>query len=79
MLGMIFDLDKSNVMRDIRYLEPAIKQLVLIPAKKYVDVKKLKTVQELQRFFPELIVIIDGTEQPTNPKTKRSCQKNRTI
>ena len=47
MLGMIFDLDKSNVMRDIRYLEPAIKQSIPIPAKKYADAKKLKTVQEL--------------------------------
>ena len=29
MLGMmIFDLDKSNVMRDIRYLEPAVKQSI---------------------------------------------------
>ena len=32
-LGMIFDLDKSNVMRDIRYLEHAIKQSIPIPAK----------------------------------------------
>ncbi len=77
MLGMIFDLDKSNVMRDIRYLEPAIKQSILIPAKKYADAKKLKTVRVTTTFFPELIVITDGTEQPA--KTERSYQKNRTI
>ena len=70
MLGMIFDLDKSNVMRDIRYLEPAIKQSIPIPAKKYADAKKLKTVQELQQFFPELIVITDGTEQPISQDRK---------
>ena len=71
MLGMIFDLDKSNVMRDIKYLEPAIKQSIPIPAKKYADAKKLKTVQELQQFFPELIVITDGTEQLANqPRPK---------
>ena len=74
MLGMIFDLDKSNVMRDIRYLEPAIKQSIPIPAKKYADAKKLKTVQELQRFFPELIVITDGTEQPI-PRPKDRTKK----
>ena len=74
MLGMIFDLDKSNVMRDIRYLEPAIKQSIPIPAKKYADAKKLKTVQELQRFFPELIVITDGTEQPI-PRPKDRAKK----
>ena len=40
MLGMIFDLDKSNVMRDIRYLEPAIKQSIPIPAKKICRCQK---------------------------------------
>jgi len=71
MLGMIFDLDKSNVMRDIRYLEPAVKQSIPIPAKKYTDSKKLKTMQELQHFFPELIAITDGTEQQIpRPKDK---------
>ncbi len=72
MLGMIFDLDKSNVMRDIRYLEPAVKQLIPIPAKKYADSKKLKTIQELQQFFLKLIAITDGTEQPIpRPKNKK--------
>ena len=61
---MIFDLDKSNVMRDIRHLEPAVKQSIPIPAKKYADSKKFKTIQELQQFFPELIAMIHGTEQP---------------
>ena len=76
MLGMIFDLDKSNVMRDIKYLEPAIKQSIPIPAKKYADAKKLKTIQELQQFFPELIVITDGTEQLTNqPRPKDRAKR----
>ena len=69
---MIFDLDKSNVSRDIRYLEPAVRQSIPIPSKKYADSKKLKTIQELQQFFPELIVITDGTEQPIPiPKNKK--------
>lgn len=72
MLGMIFDLDKSNVMRNIRYLEPAVKQSMPIPAKKYADSKKLKTMVQLQQFFPELIAITDGTEQQIpRPKDKR--------
>jgi len=72
LLGMIFDLDKSNVMRDIKYLEPAVKKSIPIPSKKYADSKKLKTIQELQQFFPELIVITDGTEQQIpKPKDKK--------
>ncbi len=74
MLGMIFDLDKSNVMRDIRYLEPAVKQSIPIPAKKYADSKKLKTIQELQQFFLELIVITDGTEQQI-PRSKNRTKR----
>ena len=72
MLGMIFDLDKSNVGRDIKYLDLAVKSSIPIPAKKYADSKKLKTMQELQQFFPELIVITDGTEQSIpRPKDKK--------
>lgn len=72
MLGMIFDLDKSNVARNIRYLEPAVKQSIPIPAKKYADSKKLKTIQELQQFFPDLIAITDGTEQQIpRPKDRK--------
>ena len=74
LLGMIFDLDKSNVMRDIRYLEPAVKSSIPIPAKLYADSKKLKSLDDIQQFFPELIAITDGTEQqiprPKN-RTKR--------
>ncbi len=74
MLGMIFDLDKSNVARDICYLESAVKQSIPIPTKKYADSKKLTTMVQLQQFFPDLIAITDGTEQqiprPKN-RTKR--------
>jgi hypothetical protein len=72
MLGMIFDLNKSNVMRDIRYLEPAVKCSIPIPTKKYADSKKVTNMQQLQKFFPELIAITDGTEQPIpRPKNKK--------
>ena len=63
LLGMIFDLDKSNVMRDIKYLEYAVKKSIPIPTKKYADSKKLKSLDDIQQFFPELIAITDGTEQ----------------
>ena len=71
-LGIILDLDKSNVGRDIKYLEPAIKQSITIPAKKYVDSKKINSLQQLLEFFPKLIAITDRTEQPIpRPKNKK--------
>ena len=75
MLGMIFDLDKSNVMRNIRYLEPAVKSSIPIPAKKYADSKKLKSLEDIQQFFPELITITDGTEQSIPRPKDRTKRK----
>ncbi len=72
--GMIFDLNKSNVVRDIRYLEPAVKQSIPIPAKKYADSKKISGMQQLQEFFPELIAITGGTEQPI-PRSKNKRKR----
>ena len=72
--GYLFDLDQSNVNRNIRYLEPAVKQSIPIPAKMYSDSKKINDITQLQEFFPDLIAITDGTEQqiprPKN-RTKR--------
>ena len=73
-LGMMFGLDKSNVMRGIRYLEPAVKKCIPIPAKKYADAKKLTTIQEIEEMFPEFQVIIDATEQPI-PRPKSKAKK----
>ena len=74
LLGMIFDLDKSNVMRDIKYLEYAVKKSIPIPTKKYADSKKLKSLDDIQQFFPELIAITDGTEQPI-PRPKNRIKR----
>ena len=72
--GYLFDLDQSNVSRNIRYLEPAVKQSIPIPTKMYSDSKKINDITQLHEFFPELIAITDGTEQqiprPKN-RTKR--------
>ncbi len=72
MLEMIFDLDKSNVMRNIKYLDPAVKKSIPIPSKLYADSKKINSMQQLQEFSPELIAMIHGTKQPIpRPKDKR--------
>jgi len=72
LIGFLFGLDQSNVYRNIRYLEPAVKRCIPILQRKYADAKKATTLDELQRYFPELIAIIDGTEQPIpRPKNKK--------
>ncbi|MGI0063075.1 MAG: transposase family protein [Nitrosotalea sp.] len=61
--GFLFGLDQSNVCRDIRYLEPAVRRCIPIPQKKYADAKKATTLEGLERYFPELKIITDASEQ----------------
>ena len=72
LLEYMFGVDSSTICRDIANIEPAVRQSVPIPAKLYSDSKKINNIQQLQEFFPELIVITDGTEQQIpRPKDKR--------
>ena len=73
--GHLFGLDQSNVSRNIRYLEPAVKQSIPIPSKFYADSKKINDIQQLQQLFPELIAITDGTEQQIPRPKDRTKRK----
>ncbi len=63
LVGYLFDLDTANVYRDIKYLEPAVRECIPIPAKKYAETKKATTMEELEKHFPGLRIMIDGSEQ----------------
>ena len=39
--GYLFNLDQANVYRNIKYLEPTVKQLLPIPSKRYADSQKI--------------------------------------
>jgi len=61
-----------------------VKQCIPIPSKIYSDSKKISDITQLQEFFPDLIVITDGTEQQiprpkdrTKRKTHYSGKKKR--
>ncbi|MGC2574953.1 MAG: transposase family protein [Candidatus Nitrosopolaris sp.] len=70
--GFLFDLDQSNVCRDICMLEPLVKRCIPLPDKLYKCVRKLKTIDEVEEYFPGFKAFIDSAEQeiPT-PKNKR--------
>jgi len=72
LLEYLFGVDSSTVCRDIAKIEPAVKYSIPIPSKLYADSKKINDIHQLQQFFPELIAITDGTEQPIpRPKNKK--------
>ncbi|HET7389239.1 MAG TPA: transposase family protein [Nitrososphaeraceae archaeon] len=74
--GFLFDLDQSNVYRDISMLEPLIKLCVPLPKKLYRRIKgRLRTIDEVEEYFPGFKAFVDSTEQeiprPTKNKRRR--------
>ena len=73
--GFLFDLDQSNVHRDIQYMEPIVKSCIPLPQKLYNITRRLRTVQEVELYFPGFKAFIDATEQeiliPEDKKRKK--------
>jgi len=70
--GFLFDLDQSNVHRNIQYVEPVIKACIPIPEKMIKKTRRIRNMDELLELFPEMKCFIDATEQEIpRPKNKR--------
>ena len=70
--GVLFELDQSNVLKDIRKLEPLVKDVLPTPGKLHDKVRRLQTLEEITAMFPELKAFLDATEQEIpRPKNKR--------
>jgi hypothetical protein len=70
--GFLFDLDQSNVYRDISILEPLIKLCVPLPKKLYKRSRRARTIDEVEGYFPGFKAFVDSTEQEIpRPKNKR--------
>lgn len=70
--GFLFALDQSNVCRDISYLEPLVRQCLPLPKKLYRKTRRLRTIDEVEQYFPGFKAFIDATEQEIpRPKNKR--------
>jgi hypothetical protein len=61
--GFLFDIDQSNICRDIQKIESLVRECVPIPQKLYNKTKRLKTPKEVEQYFPGLLAFIDSTEQ----------------
>ena len=70
--GFLFDLDQSNVFRDLTILESLLKECIPLPKKIYKRTKRLRTIEEVGQYFPGFKAFIDSTEQEIpRPKNKR--------
>jgi hypothetical protein len=71
LLGYLFGVSQTGVLKNIRRLEPLARETLPIPDKEYQKIKKIQTLQELEEMFPGLIAFIDATEQEIpRPKNK---------
>jgi hypothetical protein len=77
LLGYLFDLDETNVLRDIRYLEPAVRECLPLPKKVHQITRRLRTIEEVEKFFPGFKAFIDATEQEI-PRPKKDTRKRKT-
>jgi len=72
LLEYLFDLDQSNVYRDIVLIEPVLKICIPIPEKMTKRTRRIGTIEELVELYPEMKAFIDATEQEIpRPKNKR--------
>jgi hypothetical protein len=76
LLGLIFNLDQSNVLKDIRMLEPLVKECIPLPQKLHEMARRARTPEEVEQFFPGFKAFIDSTEQEI-PRPK-NAQKRKT-
>ena len=74
--GFLFNLDQSNICRDIQKIDSLVRQCVPIPQKVYPITKRLKTpAEEVEKYFPGFLAFTDCTEQqiprPVDNKRKK--------
>lgn len=70
--GFLFDLDQSNVCRDIQKIESLVRECVPIPQNMHKITKRLRTPEEVERHFPGFLSFTDCTEQQLpRPKNRR--------
>jgi DDE superfamily endonuclease/Helix-turn-helix of DDE superfamily endonuclease len=69
--GVLFELDQSNVLKNIRKLEPLVKEILPIPSKLHDKARRLQTMEEIEAVFPGFKAFVDATEQEIpRPKNK---------
>ena len=58
----VFDIDQSNVCRDIQKIEPLVRKCLPIHQRLYGLTKRLKTAKEVEQYFPAFKAFIDVTK-----------------
>lgn len=72
LLGYLFCVSQTGVLKNIRRLEPLVGEVLPLPKKEHNKVRRLQTVDEIETMFPGFKAFLDSTEQEIpRPKNKR--------
>ena len=74
--GFLFNIDQSNVYRDIRHIEPLVKRCIPLPERLYNITRRLRTVEEVKKYLPEFKAFIDVTEQEIQRPKDKNKKRN---
>jgi len=68
----LFDLSQSNVLKNIRKLEPLVSEVLPLPKKHHEKARRLQTLDEVEAMFPGFKAFLDATEQEIpRPKARQ--------
>ena len=62
-LGFLLELGQTNVLKNIRMLEPLVKTVLPLPGKLHRKAARLRTIDEVESLFPGFKAFLDATEQ----------------
>lgn len=72
LLSFLFDLGQTNVLKNIRMLEPLVSEVLPLPKKVHQRARRLRTLDEVEEWFPGFKAFLDATEQEIpRPKNRR--------
>lgn len=63
-MGYLFDLDQANISRNLSQMRRFLNRHLPEPSRMKTVRKKINSLEELYRLYPDLKAIVDGTEQP---------------
>jgi hypothetical protein len=74
-MGYLFDLDQANISRNLAQMRSFLKRRLPEPSRIKKGQKKINSLEELYRLYPDLQAIVDGTEQPIQRPQDSEKQK----
>jgi len=76
LLGFLFDLGQTNMLKDIRMLEPLVSEVLPLPKKVHQKARRLRTVDEVEELFPGFKAFLEpqnrGIPRPKNKRKRKT-------